>query len=164
MSTIEDSEARAMGALTDRTPPQDARAEQSVLGGMMLSKDAIADVIEAIRSQDFYKPAHEMVYEAIVDLYGRGQPTDVVAVADELTKRGEISRVGGHGYLHTLISSVPTAANAGYYAGIVRERAVLRNRAYAGESHMTVWSGFENGVPTPAASPDELAPVATDEV
>ena len=55
-------------------------------------------------------------YEAIVDLYGRGQPTDVVAVADELTKRGEISRVGGHGYLHTLISSVPTAANAGYYA------------------------------------------------
>ena len=158
MSTIEDSEARAMGALTDRTPPQDARAEQSVLGGMMLSKDAIADVIEAIRSQDFYKPAHEMVYEAIVDLYGRGQPTDVVAVADELTKRGEISRVGGHGYLHTLISSVPTAANAGYYAGIVRERAVLRKLVEAGTRIVQL------GYATDGGDVDELVNSAQSEI
>ena len=132
MTTTDDIDMRTMSALNERTPPQDERAEQSVLGGMMLSKDAVADVIEVIRSQDFYRPAHEMVYEAVVDLYGRGQPTDVVAVADELTKRGELSRVGGHGYLHTLISSVPTAANAGFYAGIVRERAVLRKLVEAG--------------------------------
>src|ERR1041384_5946194 len=109
-----------------RTPPQDAAAEQSVRGGMMLSKDAIADVVEILRGVDFYRPAHELVYDAVLDLYGRGEPADAVTVADELTKRGELSRVGGPAYLHPLISSVPTAANAGFYARIVHERAVLR--------------------------------------
>nr|WP_319593445.1 replicative DNA helicase [Georgenia thermotolerans] len=107
-------------------------AEQSVLGGMLLSKDAIADVVEELRGNDFYRPAHEMIYEAVLDLYGRGEPADAVTVAAELTKRGEIARVGGAPYLHTLISSVPTAANAGYYARIVRERAVLRRLVEAG--------------------------------
>ncbi|GGC00920.1 replicative DNA helicase [Cellulomonas carbonis] len=116
----------------DRTPPQDIVAEQSVLGGMMLSKDAIADVVEEVKGTDFYRPAHEMVYDAILDLYGRGEPADAVTVAAELTKRGEIARIGGAPYLHTLISMVPTAANAGYYARIVRERAVLRRLVEAG--------------------------------
>ncbi|MFI7481196.1 replicative DNA helicase [Kocuria sp. M1R5S2] len=124
-STVED---RQYG----RTPPQDNVAEQSVLGGMMLSKDAIADVVEVIRGNDFYKPAHESIYEAIISLYGRGEPADAITVADELTKRGEIERVGGPAYLHTLISSVPTAANAGFYADIVRERGVLRRLVEAG--------------------------------
>ncbi len=115
-----------------RTPPQDVAAEQSVLGGMMLSKDAIADVVEVLRGTDFYRPAHELVFDAVLDLYGRGEPADAVTVAAELTKRGELSRVGGAAYLHTLISSVPTAANAGYYAEIVRERAVLRRLVDAG--------------------------------
>ena len=115
-----------------RTPPQDVAAEQSVLGGMMLSKDAIADVIEVLRINDFYRPAHESIYDAVLDLYGRGEPADAVTVADELTKRGELSKVGGPAYLHTLISSVPTAANAGFYARIVRERAVLRRLVEAG--------------------------------
>ena len=124
--------ARAPRSEFDRTPPQDISAEQSVLGGMMLSKDAIADVVEHLKGVDFYKPAHELVYEAILDLYGRGEPADAVTVAAELTKRGEIGRVGGAPYLHTLISMVPTAANAGYYARIVRERAVLRRLVEAG--------------------------------
>ncbi|MBT0771300.1 replicative DNA helicase [Kineosporia sp. J2-2] len=115
-----------------RTPPQDVAAEQSVLGGMMLSKDAIADVVEELQGVDFYRPAHELVYDAILDLYGRGEPADAVTVAAELTKRGELSKVGGPAYIHTLISSVPTAANAGYYARIVRERAVLRRLVDAG--------------------------------
>ena len=116
----------------DRTPPQDIAAEQSVLGGMMLSKDAIADVVEQLKGVDFYRPAHELVYDAVLDLYGRGEPADAVTVAAELTKRGEIGRIGGAPYLHTLISMVPTAANAGYYARIVRERAVLRRLVEAG--------------------------------
>src|SRR5215475_2057485 len=116
----------------ERTPPQDIAAEQCVLGGMMLSKDAIADVVEVLRGHDFYKPAHQSVYDAIIDLYGRGEPADPVTVAAELTRRGEIARIGGAPYLHTLISSVPTAANAGYYARIVRERAVLRRLVEAG--------------------------------
>ncbi|HUR72704.1 MAG TPA: replicative DNA helicase [Sporichthya sp.] len=116
----------------ERTPPQDLAAEQCVLGGMMLSKDAIADVIEALRSGDFYKPAHQLVFDAILDLYGRGEPVDAITVSAELTKRGEIARAGGAPYLHTLLSSVPTAANAGYYAQIVAERAILRRLVEAG--------------------------------
>lgn len=118
--------------LYERTPPQDLAAEQSVLGGMLLSKDAIADVIEELRGQDFYRPAHELIYDAIIDLYGRGEPADAVTVAAELNKRGELGRVGGAAYLHTLISSVPTAANAGYYARLVRDQAVLRRLVEAG--------------------------------
>ena len=116
----------------DRTPPQDLEAERSVLGGMMISKDAIADVIEQVRGTDFYRPAHEAIYDAIIDLYGRGEPADAITVADELTKRGEMSRIGGAAYLHTLIASVPTAANAGFYARIVRERSILRKLVEAG--------------------------------
>jgi replicative DNA helicase len=116
----------------ERTPPQDIAAEQCVLGGMMLSKDAIADVVEVLRGHDFYKPAHQAVYDAIIDLYGRGEPADAVTAAAELSKRGEIARIGGAPYLHTLISSVPTAANAGYYAKIVQERAILRRLVEAG--------------------------------
>ena len=116
----------------ERTPPQDVIAEQSVLGGMLLSKDAISDVVEILRERDFYRPAHELIYDAIVDLYGRGEPADPVTVSAELTKRGDLVRAGGAPYLHTLISSVPTAANAGYYAKIIRERAIMRRLVEAG--------------------------------
>jgi replicative DNA helicase len=116
----------------ERTPPQDLQAEQSVLGGMLLSKDAIADVVEVIKSNDFYRPAHQTIFDVIVDLYGRGEPADPVTVSGELTKAGEIGRIGGAPYLHTLLSSVPTAANAGYYARIVAERAILRRLVEAG--------------------------------
>ena len=109
-----------------RTPPQDLAAEQSVLGAMMLSKDAIADVVEVVRGHDFYRPAHELVFETTLDLYGRGEPADAVTVSAELQKRGELGRVGGAPYIHTLLQSVPTAANAGYYAKIVRETAILQ--------------------------------------
>jgi replicative DNA helicase len=116
----------------DRTPPQDLAAEQCVLGAMLLSKDAIADVSETIRGTDFYRPAHELVYDAITDLYARGEPADAITVAAELTKRGEMARIGGAPYLHTLVASVPMAANAGYYAHIVREKAILRRLVEAG--------------------------------
>ncbi len=117
--------------LSDRTPPQDMEAEQCVLGAMLMSKDAIADVVETIRGTDFYRPAHEQIYTAITDLYGRGEPADAITVADELGKRGELLRLGGAPYLHTLLASVPIAANAGWYAEIVREKAVLRRLADA---------------------------------
>ena len=116
----------------DRTPPNDIAAEQSVLGAMLLSKDAIADVVELLREGDFYRPAHQTIYGAVLDLYGRGEPADAVTVAAELTKSGEIGRVGGAPYLHTLVSMVPTAANANYYGRIVREQAILRRLVEAG--------------------------------
>jgi replicative DNA helicase len=116
----------------ERTPPHDLAAEQCVLGGMLMSKDAISDVMEVIRPADHYRPAHQLVHEAILELYGRGEPADPVTVSDLLAKRGELVRVGGGAYLHTLIASVPTAANAGYYARIVRERAILRRLVEVG--------------------------------
>ena len=116
----------------DRTPPQDNAAEQSVLGSMLLSKDAIADVVDVIKGVDYYRPAHEVIHDAIIDLYGRGEPADPITVAAELQKRGELQRIGGAPYLHTLSANVPIAANAGYYAEIVRDKAILRRLVEAG--------------------------------
>lgn len=116
----------------DRVPPQDVAAEQSVLGSMLLSKDAIGECSEIVQSIDFYRPAHETIHEAAVDLFSRGEPVDAITVSDELSKRGDLSRVGGTAYLHQLIASVPTAANASYYAQIIAERAMLRRLVEAG--------------------------------
>jgi replicative DNA helicase len=126
--SVDDGDARR----GERTPPHDLLAEQSALGGMMLSKDAVADVIETVRGVDFYVPKHEVVFNAILTLYSHGEPTDVIAVTDELTKTGDLQRAGGVEYLHTLTSIVPTAANAGFYASIVAERALLRRLVEAG--------------------------------
>ena len=141
----------------DRTPPQDLVAEQSVLGGMLLSKDSIGEVVEILRYRDFYRPAHELIFETIVDLYGRGEPADAVTVAAELTKRGEIAKVGGAPYLHTLISAVPTAANAGYYAKIVRERAISRRLVEAGTKIVQLGYSSEGEI-------DEVVDLAEQEV
>jgi len=116
----------------ERTPPHDLLAEQSTLGGMLLSKDAVADVVEVLRGVDFYVPKHEIIFDAILSLYAHGEPTDVITVTDELTKSGDLTKAGGADYLHTLTSLVPTAANAGYYAAIVSERALLRRLVEAG--------------------------------
>ncbi len=116
----------------DRTPPQDLASEQSVLGGMLLSKDAISQVVESLKEADFYRPAHATIYEVASDLYAKGEPADTVSVAAELQRRGLLERIGGAAYLHTLISTVPTAANAGYYAKIVSEKAVRRRLVEAG--------------------------------
>ncbi|MDN3262860.1 replicative DNA helicase [Streptomyces sp. CSDS2] len=111
----------------ERTPPNDVSAEQSSLGGQMLSKDAIADVLDTpLQQRDYYKPAHETIQAAILYLYGKGEPVDPITVSAELTKRGDITKVGGAAYVHSLVQTVPTAANAAYYAEIVHELAVRR--------------------------------------
>jgi len=130
----------------DRTPPQDLVAEQCVLGAMLLSKDAIADVVEVLRPGDFYRPAHQTVYDTVLDLYGRGEPADPVTIAAELTRDGALAKVGGAPYLHTLIASVPTAANAAYYAEIVRERAILRRLVEAGTKVVQLGYGAASGM------------------
>lgn len=117
---------------TGPMPPADLAAEQSVLGGMLLSKNAIGNVAELITDRDFYRPAHSAVFNAALALYGSGEPADAITVGAELERRGELQRTGGAPYLHTLISTVPTAANASYYADIVREKAVLRRLVEAG--------------------------------
>ncbi|NJP30537.1 replicative DNA helicase [Micromonospora sp. HSS6-12] len=116
----------------EKAPPQDIAAEQCVLGGMLLSKDAIADVVEILKSNDFYRPIHATIFDTILEIYGRGEPADSITVAAALADSGDLVRIGGAPYLHTLIASVPTAANAAYYARIVSERAVLRRLVEAG--------------------------------
>jgi replicative DNA helicase len=119
--------------LLERTQPQDLDAEQSALGGMLLSKNAIGDVVDILQSgADFYRPAHEAIYAAILDMYGRGEPVDPITVGNELTKRGSIVKVGGAPYLHTLVNAVPTAANAAHYAQIITDLAKLRRLIEAG--------------------------------
>ncbi|MET7900348.1 DnaB-like helicase N-terminal domain-containing protein [Streptomyces sp. NPDC005355] len=110
-----------------RVPPQDLSAEQSVLGGMLLSPRAVQEVVEILEGPEFYRPAHETIYRTITSMAVRGEPTDPITVAAELTKRGELARVGGASYLHTLVENTPTAANAEYYAEIVHELAVKRD-------------------------------------
>ncbi|TYB36840.1 replicative DNA helicase [Micromonospora sp. AP08] len=129
----------------EKTPPQDVAAEQCVLGGMLLSKDAIADVVEILKSNDFYRPVHATIFDAILDIYGRGEPADPITVAAALADSGDLARIGGAPYLHTLIASVPTAANAAYYARIVGERAVLRRLVEAGTRIVQLGYGTGQG-------------------
>ena len=142
----------------ERTPPHDMAAEQCVLGSMLISQTAIAEVIELVQPHDFYRPAHQTVYDRVLDLYGRGDPVDAITIKDELLKRGELSRVGDAPYLHTLVASVPTAANAGYYAKIVQEKAILRRLVEVGTRIVQL------GYSTDGADADDLLDRAQAEV
>ncbi|MDU0348016.1 replicative DNA helicase [Actinomyces sp. MRS3W] len=150
-------DARYDGAF-DRVPPQDLEAEMSTLGGMLLSKEAITDVIEVLRGPEFYKPAHESIFDAIVEVYNRSEPADPLIVADELSKRGELERIGGAPYLATLMATVPTAANAAYYARIVKEKSLMRGLVQAGTRIAQL------GYSTDAGDIDELVTLAESEV
>jgi replicative DNA helicase len=148
----------------DRTPPQAIEAEQSVLGAMMLSKDAIADAIEVLRPGDFYRPAHQTIYDSILDLYARGDPADAVTVSNELTSNGQLLRAGGAPYLHTLISLVATAANSGYYAAIVSQRAILRRLVTAGTRIVQMGYETASGSTEIVGSVDDVVDRAQQEV
>jgi replicative DNA helicase len=118
----------------ERQPPNDTTTEQAVLGAMMLSPQAIADVVEVLPSgTDFYRPAHQTIYEAILGMYGRGLPVDPIVLADELREQGDLIRVGGSPYLHHCVNQVPIAANGEHYAGIVKDTAILRRLLEVGD-------------------------------
>jgi replicative DNA helicase len=116
----------------DRMPPQDMDAEASVLGGMMLHHAAITEVVEIVEGADFYKPAHELVFNTITDLFAKGDPVDPITVTNRLRERGELDRAGGINAAFNLVQGTPTAANAGYYADIVRQKSILRGLVRAG--------------------------------
>src|SRR5215218_3567599 len=133
----------------ERVPPHNVEAEESVLGSMLLSKDAIAEVLELLREDDFYRPAHRTVFRSVLELYGHGDAVDAVTVQEELRRSGALADIGGAPFLHTLVASVPTAANAGYYARIVKEAGVLRRLIDAGTQ--IVQLGFETPQDTESA-------------
>lgn len=139
-----------MSTTQETAPLWDVAAERAVLGGMMLSQRAIAAAAEALAPADYYRPAHEAIHQAILELDARGEAADPITVGAELDRRGDLARVGGPSYLHGLASSVPTAANAEYYAEIVHERARLRRLVQAGTR--IAQEGAQEG-----ADPDAIA-------
>jgi len=111
----------------DRVPPQNLDAEQALLGALMLDKEAIFSVVEHVRSTDFYKEAHRIIFDCLLDLNDQGEPVDLVTLVEELRQKGHLEKVGGISYVAALANAVPTAANAVYYGKIVAEKALLRS-------------------------------------
>ncbi|AMV36595.1 replicative DNA helicase [Planctomyces sp. SH-PL62] len=114
------------GPLADRLPPQNLDAERSVLGGILLDNDILHDIVAFLTPDDFYRDAHQLVYRAVREMYDDGKAIDVVTLADELDRRGQLAQVGGDDALSEIANSVPHAANARYHAEIVRQKSVSR--------------------------------------
>jgi replicative DNA helicase len=125
-----------------RTPPSDVNAEMCVLGSMLISSDVIGDVTDVLQGEDFYKPAHQTIFDSIISLDARGERPDAITLVAELTKNNTLERVGGAPYIHDLVSIVPTAASAGFYANIVRRNAILYSVVQSGTR--IVQMGYEN--------------------
>ena len=110
-----------------RKPPQDLEAEVSVLGSLMLDHEGIFRVADALSTQDFYKPSHREIYDAIMDLFTRKEPVDVLSVTSRLREKNKLDEIGGSAYLATLVNAVPTASHIEHYASIVRRKRLLRD-------------------------------------
>ena len=125
-------DGKDMDLLAQRLPPQNLEAEVSVLGGVLLDNEALSRALEVIKEGDFYRESHRKIFSAVLDLYEKSEPVDLITLAEALKKREVLEQVGGIEYLNSLVNSVPTAANISYYAKIVKEKAILRrliNRA-----------------------------------
>lgn len=110
-----------------RIPPQDVEAEMSVLGSLMLDKEAVFKIADFISPIDFYKPLHREIYEAMFDLYGRREPIDILSVTTRLREKNKLEEIGGSTYLTTLVNTVPTASHIHHYASLVRRKKLLRD-------------------------------------
>ncbi len=119
-------------AQIDKVPPQNLEAEQSTLGSMMLEGSALEKGMELLQAEDFYRPAHQEVFDALMSLAERDEPVDIITLKEELKKRGKLEDCGGTEYLMSLVNSVPTAANVEYYAKIVEQKSILRKLISAG--------------------------------
>ena len=110
-----------------KIPPHDIEAEQAVIGSMLTDKDAVVEAVEILRPDDFYRQDNKTIYEAILNLYNKAEPVDIITVKAELTSLGKFEAVGGIEYIATLPDKVPTTANVDKYIKIVEEKAILRN-------------------------------------
>ncbi len=110
----------------ERIPPHNDDAEKSVLGSVLLDKDALYEVLEILRPEDFYNEMHKEIYSAVIELYRKSQPADILTVSEELKKRKSLEMVGGRAYIAMLSTAVPSTSNAGEYAKIIAEKAMLR--------------------------------------
>lgn len=115
-----------MNAFSERVPPQNLEAEQSVLGALLIDRDAVMSASNLLRPEDFYSDKHQQLFTAVMAIFGRGEPVDLITVQDELRKRSQLDDIGGITYLSSLINMVPTTANVAQYAMIVEQKATLR--------------------------------------
>ncbi|HDM08720.1 MAG TPA: replicative DNA helicase, partial [Candidatus Omnitrophica bacterium] len=115
------------GLPLEQIPPQNIEAEIAVLGSMLISEDAIAQTIETLAPNYFYKDVHRKIFETIVELYDSNSPVDLITLSEELKKKGILEEVGGPAYLALIANSVPSAANVQYYAKMVKEKYILRS-------------------------------------
>ena len=127
--------------LPDKLPPQNTEAEQSLLGCLMLDKDAIVKIVDSIRAEDFYKDIHQEIYQVMADLYERSEPIDILSVSARLREKQKLEEIGGSAYITSLINSVPTATHVSNYAKIVRQKKILRDLISA--SHEIGLSAFD---------------------
>ena len=127
-----------------RIPPHSVESEQSILGSILLDKDAIITVSETIRPSDFYKEAHKIIYECMLKLSNKNEPIDLITLTEELRKQGHLDDVGGISYITSLSTIVPTTSNVKYYADIVKEKSVLRQLIKASNDIINL--GYENSV------------------
>jgi len=125
----------------ERIPPYNIEAEESLLGAMLISREAIGQVIEIVIPGSFYRKSNQTVYQAIIELFSKGEPVDPITLADCLEKKGQLEQVGGKTFIHSLISNVPLASNASYYAQIVNHNHILRRLIYAATEIATM--GYE---------------------
>jgi replicative DNA helicase len=137
----------------ERLPPHSREAERSVLGSMLRDNGVIGDVVQIVRAENFYADAHQKIYQTVVSLYDRGHPVDLVTLAELLKEQKQIEDVGGYAYLGELWDAAPTAANAEYYARIVRDKALVRHLIHAGTEILR--DAYDQGMPA-----DELLETA----
>ncbi|HHT79123.1 MAG TPA: replicative DNA helicase [Actinobacteria bacterium] len=115
----------------ERIPPYNLEAEESLIGSMLISKEAISEVIEIVKEDDFYRTSNIEIFKGIKELYAKGEPVDPITLADYLKKKNLLEEVGGRTFIHSLISNIPLASNAVYYAEIVKHNSILRKLIYA---------------------------------
>ncbi|AUO06458.1 DNA helicase [Paenibacillus jamilae] len=131
------------GEFFDRIPPQNLEAEQAVIGSILLQSEALITAMERVQTEDFYDKAHQMIYEAMIELGESGQPIDLVTLTSKIQDKGQLEDIGGVSYLAKLAHGVPTAANVDYYAQIIEEKAMLRRLIRA--ATQIVSEGYSNG-------------------
>ena len=133
--------------MRDRVPPQNIEAEQSVIGAMLIDKNAVGLVTEKLMPEDFYRQAHQVIYSAILTLHSKNEPIDMITLINELKKMNRLDDVGGVAYVTLLANAVPTAANAKYHAQIVEDKSILRQLVEGGTAIASM--GYEGADDVP---------------
>ena len=118
---------KQLSSLKDKIPPNNTEAEQAVLGAILLEADAVGMVLPYIRTESFYTFAHQKIFQAVIDLYNKGQRIDILVISDYLRQEGLLDSAGGTAYIASLTDAVPSTANVAYYAKVVRDAAIRRS-------------------------------------